>query len=267
VTETSAAPRPGAAGRAKRSLLRVGHKGADALAPGNTLESFAAAIEAGVDVVELDVLRPQGDFGDGRDWRRAQAGPATGTGPLLVAHDWGDARRRDPITLDDALAAFTRPPLDAVQLDLDLKVAGREDEVVAAVSEHRVVARAMVSTMEIGSLRFLRDAEPALRRGWTYPRVTRAWDRKRWARPVVLGSMALMRRRLPRRAGEMIRSLGASAIWIYHPLATAGLARACEDAGIDLIAWTVDDVERMRSLAAIGVTGLCTNDPRLFAEL
>jgi glycerophosphoryl diester phosphodiesterase len=267
VTDTSARPRAGTAGRSERSLLRVGHKGADAIAPGNTLESFAAAVEAGVDVVELDVLRPQGDFAEGGDWRRAPAGPATGSGPLLVAHDWGDARRRDPITLGEALGAFTRPSLDAVELDLDLKIAGREDEVIAAVREHGLLARAMVSTMEIGSLRFLRDAEPALRRGWTYPRVTRPWDRKPWARPIVLGSMALMRRRLPQRAGEMIRSLGASAIWIYNPLATADLARACEDAGIDLIAWTVDDVERMRELVAIGVTGLCTNDPRLFGEL
>ena len=48
-------------------MLRIGHKGADALVPGNTLESFAAAVEAGVDAIEFDVLRPRGDF----DRRRA----------------------------------------------------------------------------------------------------------------------------------------------------------------------------------------------------
>ena len=73
-------------------MLRIGHKGADAIAPGNTLESFAAAVEAGVDAIELDVLRPRRDFADGADWRRAAAGPGRGHGgPLLVAHDWGDA--------------------------------------------------------------------------------------------------------------------------------------------------------------------------------
>ena len=35
---------------------RVGHKGADMIAPGNTFESFDAALAAGVDMIEFDVL-------------------------------------------------------------------------------------------------------------------------------------------------------------------------------------------------------------------
>ncbi len=38
------------------ALRRVGHKGADLIAPGNTRESFDAALEAGVDMIEFDVL-------------------------------------------------------------------------------------------------------------------------------------------------------------------------------------------------------------------
>ena len=84
-----------------RRLKRIGHKGADSIRPGNTLESFEAAVAAGVEMIELDVLRPRADFRDGGDWRRAAAGPATApAGPLLVAHDWGDAARREPLTLD-----------------------------------------------------------------------------------------------------------------------------------------------------------------------
>jgi glycerophosphoryl diester phosphodiesterase len=45
------------------------------------------------------------------------------------------------------------------------------------------------------------------------------------------------------------------------------LARACHEAGLELIAWTVDDAREMRRLAALGVDGICTNDPRLFAGL
>ncbi len=41
-------------------LKRIGHKGADSIRPGNTLESFEAAVVAGVEMIELDVLRPQG---------------------------------------------------------------------------------------------------------------------------------------------------------------------------------------------------------------
>jgi glycerophosphoryl diester phosphodiesterase len=251
----------------ERPLRRVGHKGADAIAPGNTIESFHAAIEAGVDMIELDVVRPRGDFADGSDWRKAAAGPGRASGPLLVAHDWRDAERRRALTLDEVLDAFTRPPLDTVELDCDLKLAGREDELVAALRARGLVERAMVSTMEIPSLLALRELEPALRRGWTYPRITRAWDRKRWARPVVIAWLATMRRRLPAHATRTFPKLGVSAMWIYEPLATARLARACAAARVELIVWTVDDPARIEALREIGVDGVCTNDPRLLARI
>ncbi len=38
------------------SVCRVGHKGADLIAPGNTIASFDAALAAGVDMIEFDVL-------------------------------------------------------------------------------------------------------------------------------------------------------------------------------------------------------------------
>ena len=74
-------------------LIRVGHKGADHVAPGNTIESFEAALEHGVDMIEFDVLRAR----DGR---------------LVLAHDYEDAEGRDCLTLDEGLdhsrAARTR---------------------------------------------------------------------------------------------------------------------------------------------------------------
>jgi glycerophosphoryl diester phosphodiesterase len=250
-----------------RQLRRIGHKGADAIEAGNTIASFHAAVEAGVDMIELDVLRPRGDFSAAGDWRTAAAGPAHGSGPLLVAHDWGDVARRDPMTLEEALDAFARPPLDAVEIDCDLKVAGREDEVAAALRDRGLVGRSMISTMEIASLRVMRELEPDLRRGWTYPKTTRAWDRKRWARPAMLAALVVMRRRLPGLARTRAPELGAAAMWVYHPLVTQRLADACQEEGVELIAWTVDDAPRMRALRDLGVSGICTNDPLLFADL
>ena len=66
--------RAGAEGRPKR----VGHKGADALVHGNTAASFDAALAAGVDMIEFDVLPERLD----------------GTGELRLAHDFKDARER-----------------------------------------------------------------------------------------------------------------------------------------------------------------------------
>jgi glycerophosphoryl diester phosphodiesterase len=244
-------------------VLRIGHKGADAIRPGNTLESFAAAVEAGADAVELDVLRPRGDFPAGSDWRRAPAGPAAGSGPLLVAHDWADARRRDPLTLAEALDAFAAPPLDGLRFDLDLKIPGREDEIAAALDERGLIERAMVSTMEVASLAYLRKAVPELDRGWTLPKVSRDWSKSPWLRPVFLAGSASMRARLPGMVRRGAPQLGAWAVWVYHPLITARLIAAAHDVDAAVIAWTVDEPDRIARLTALGVDGICTNDPRL----
>jgi glycerophosphoryl diester phosphodiesterase len=239
-------------------LRRIGHKGADAIVPGNTEASFAAAVELGVEMIELDVL-----------WLRDghPKAPAVERSPLVIAHDWGDAARREPLSLAEGLDLFTRPPLDGVEIDCDLKLRGREDELASALRERHLIGRAMVSTMELSSLRKLRRLEPELRLGWTYPKVTRDWNRKLWAKPLVLAAMVGMRRRLPGHATEMLPELGVRAMWVFHPLITRRLAAVTREAGVELIAWTVDDVERMRTLRQAGVDGICSNDPRLFGRL
>ncbi|MFI5122256.1 MAG: glycerophosphodiester phosphodiesterase, partial [Vicinamibacteria bacterium] len=180
--------------------------------------------------------------------------------------DWGDARRRDPLTLAEALDALSRPPLDRIRFDLDLKVAGREDEIVAALAERRLTARAMVSTMELASVRFLRDAAPELDRGWTLPKVSRDWSRNPWLRPVFVAGSASLRTRLPGLVRRQAPQLGVWAVWIYHALITRRLLESAHAVGVEVIAWTVDDAERIEQLAALGVDGICTNDPRLLAS-
>jgi glycerophosphoryl diester phosphodiesterase len=237
-------------------LRLVGHKGADLIAPGNTLESFRAAVEAGVDTIEFDVL-----------WLPDAHLPMEQRAPLVVAHDWADAEARSPPQLTEALDAFLAPPLDKVEIDLDIKLPGREEELVDALRERGLVERAMVSTMELYSLGRILELEPALRRGWTYPKVTRDWSRKRWAKGPMLAALVAMRHRLPGLAAQKLPGMGVEAMWVYHPLITPPLARICKLAKVELIAWTVDDLARMRKLQAAGVDGICSNDPRLFKRL
>ncbi len=234
----------------------VGHKGADLIAPGNTLESFRAAVEAGVDTIEFDVL-----------WLPDAHLPREERAPLVVAHDWGDAGRRTPLALTEALDAFLEPPLDRVEIDLDVKLPGREEEIVEALQERDLVGRAMVSTMELYTLGRILELQPALRRGWTYPKVTKDWASKRWAKVPLLGALAVMRQRLPGLAAEKLPKLEVEAMWVYHRLVSARLARITSLAKVELIAWTVDDLPRMRRLAELGVDGICSNDPRLFSRL
>lgn len=240
----------------KEGLRLVGHKGADLIAPGNTVESFRAAVEAGVDTIEFDVL-----------WLPDAHLPLEQRAPLVVAHDWEDAERRTPLQLTEALDAFLEPPLDRVEIDLDIKLPGREEDFVAALQERGLVERAMISTMEMHTLKRVLELEPALRRGWTYPKVTKDWTSKRWAKGPMLAALVGMRHRLPGLAAQKLPRFGVEAMWVYHPLITPRLARICSLAQVELIAWTVDEVPRMQKLLDAGVDGICSNDPRLFAQL
>ena len=234
----------------------VGHKGADLIAPGNTLESFRAAVAAGVDTIELDVI-----------WLRDGHLPPAQRAPLMVAHDWEAQASRPPLPLTEALDAFLEPPLDRVEIDLDVKLPGREEEFVEALRERDLIGRAMISTMEMHTLKRVLELEPKLRRGWTFPKTTRDWTRRRWAQPALKVALRGMRLQLPGLAAEKLPHLGVFAMWVYHPLVSPKLAGICKRCDVELIAWTVDDEPRMRKLVEIGVDGLVSNDPRLFGRL
>ena len=224
---------------------RVGHKGADAIVTGNTAESFDVAVENGVDMVELDVLRER-------------------EGTLIVAHDFDDALRRRPMELADALDLFLEPPLERVEIDCDLKLPGREAELAGALAGRGLLDRAMVSTQEIESLRKLRQLEPNLRLGWTYPKTKRDWTQYGWASPALKAGLATLRRRYPGILAKKGPQLNVDAVWVYHLIITPKAVEAAHQIGVELIAWTVDDVTRMRELLEMGVDGICSNDPRLF---
>ena len=50
----------------------------------------------------------------------------------------------------------------------------------------------------------------------------------------------------------------------HYALVTGRLVHAIERAGGELYVWTVDEAPRIAALRALGVSGIITNDPRLF---
>jgi glycerophosphoryl diester phosphodiesterase len=225
-------------------LIRVGHKGADHVAPGNTVESFEAALEHGVDMIEFDVLHAR----DGR---------------LVLAHDYEDAERRTCLTLADGLDHFAGEAYAGVQLDVDMKLPGYEREVVDGLLSRGLAERSLVSTMYTESLDRLGELAPGLRRGWSVPRIRRDYTRSALAVPAYAVAR-VMRARLPGRAAARIRAGGCEAVMAHRSLAGARLVRAVHAAGGEVYIWTVDDAERIRALEALGVDGVISNDPRLF---
>ena len=73
-----------------------------------------------------------------------------------------------------------------------------------------------------------------------------------------------VRRALPGVVANRIRRGEIDALMAHWRLVTPRLAEAIRDAGGELYAWTVDDPERIVTLQQIGVTGVISNDPRLF---
>jgi len=233
---------------APRTTRRIGHKGADHIAPGNTLASFDAGLAAGVDMIEFDVLSEHED----------------GTGRLLLAHDHVDAARRAPLELEEGLAHFASDAYSGVELDLDLKLTGYEDRVVEALREHGLADRTLISTMEVESLRALRALAPEIRLGWSVPKVRRNYLAHRATRPLALAVLVYARRVLPPRLAAAIRAGEIEAVMAHWSLVTPGFWATIREAGGELHVWTVDDAERIAALEAMGVTGIISNDPRLF---
>jgi glycerophosphoryl diester phosphodiesterase len=241
----SSSPRQGEASR----LRRVGHKGADTIAPGNTRASFDAALAAGVDMIEFDVL------------------PERGGERLLLAHDYADAGRRSPHTLEEALAHLASEPFAGVELDVDLKLPGYELRVLAALRAARLLERALISTQYRSSLETIRAAEPGVRLGWSVPKLKRDPFRSRASTIAALAAVRAIRLRLPGQAYAAISSGRCDAVMAHWRLVTPRLVRRVRDAGGELYVWTVDELSRMAELEALAVTGVITNDPRLFHAL
>lgn len=234
---------------ARQELRRVGHKGADLIAPGNTHASFDAALAAGVDMIEFDVL------------------PERGGDRLLLAHDYEDADRREPLTLEQGLAYLASEPFAGIELDVDVKLPGYETAVVEALREANLVDRALISTQFRESLERIRSLEPRLRLGWTVPKLHRDPFSSWYTVPPALAALAYARTVLPGRAAAAIRSGFCDAVMAHWRLVNSRLARAVSAAGGELYVWTVDELPRIRALEQLGVTGVITNDPRLFAAL
>jgi glycerophosphoryl diester phosphodiesterase len=111
-------------------MLRIGHRGAAALARENTIAAMRAAIAAGVDMVEFDV--------------------APG---LVVGHDGGRPAPR----LSEFLAELAEiAPLELGFL-VDLKGGGYERETLTACRDAGIADRCVFSTGEMPSLAALND--------------------------------------------------------------------------------------------------------------
>ncbi len=223
---------------------RVGHKGAGLLATGNTAAAFDAALAAGVDMIEFDVVK-------------------VGAG-LLMAHDAEDAERVGVLTLQQGLDHLAGPDFTGIEFDVDIKLPGYEMEVLRALRERDLLARSLISTTEVHSLRAIRTVAPDVKLGLSVPRIRRDPFAGGPLQPFAPLLLRYGRAVVPGGATRALRSKLCDAMMVHWRLVTPRLVRAVAAQGGELYVWTVDNLEGVERLYAMGVSGIISNDPRLF---
>ncbi len=246
-------------------LLRIGHRGAAALAPENTLRAFRAAVEHAVDLIEFDVLDlPRGPLvvAHSDHLEEVSHGAARGRVSSLSLEQLREVAPELP-TLDEALEFFA-DEAPGIGLHVDLKLRGRLDELGAALRRHRLEERTVVSGTHVPSLRAVVRAAPRVEVGITYPEDKLSISRKPYLWPVVSLGLTSMQLSVPMRVPRLARRAGAHAVMLQHRLATPVAVRRAHAIGLPVLAWTVDDPLELRRLDEAGVDGVITNDPRIF---
>jgi glycerophosphoryl diester phosphodiesterase len=250
--------------RADGGPLRVGHKGAAALEPENTLRSLQRAVELGCDLVEFDVL----DLDDGTlvlahsdDLLEVSHGAARGRVRSLTLDGLREVAPELP-TFDEALELLGSR--DGVGIQVDLKWHGYEAGAAQAIRRHGLVERTVVSTFHAGSLRKLAVLEPALQRGLTYPFDRHGVSHRRLLRPVAAAAALAIRSALPRRIAGMLDRARATAAMLHYSVVSRAAVDVAHEHGAAVFAWTVDDEVALREMLGAGVDGVITNDPQIF---
>lgn len=216
----------------------IGHRGAAAVAPENTLAGLEAAVAAGANIVEFDV-----------------------DGGLVVRHP---GRPQTGLTLERALDYLAAT---AIGIHLDLKLTGAEAEIAALVEAHGVGERTVVSTTDARSLKRFADEAPKITRAISYPRDRTGAGGLPWPRAVVRGGVATARAYVLARLPRLLAAGSAEALSIHHNLVTEAVVRAVHDRGAALIAWTVNDPGRITALAGLNVDAIVSDDPGMAVQV
>jgi glycerophosphoryl diester phosphodiesterase len=242
--------------------LILGHRGASAVAPENTLPAFRRARELGADGVELDVTltrdgvpvvihddtvdRTTNGHGEIRRMTIAEV-------KHLDAGSWkGEQFRGETIPtlaeVFDGLAdwleprASVRAPSGVVNVEIKsatLGTDGVERSVVNLISQRDLAKRVIISSFNPLALARVKGLNPELRLGLLYSQDEPIYLRRAWLRVLV----------------------GPSALHPEHTLINPAYMDWARRKRLEVNTWTVDEPEEARRLTGLGVTALITNRP------
>lgn len=234
--------------------LVLGHRGARAHAPENTLAAFERAMADGADGVELDVRTTADDevvvlhdvdlarVTGGRDGRAAAS---LGVDEICAVELAGGGERgaRVPTLAETLDWAEARGALLNVELKHDVRDRGTLARVTARLirSRPRLVGRVLLSSFDPQLLAwaaiYAREIPRAL--------LVHAGERLAWTRATRLAA----------------RALGCVAAHPQHTMCSPAFVRSLRDSGLRVNTWTVNDASEASALALLEIDGIISDDP------
>jgi glycerophosphoryl diester phosphodiesterase len=238
--------------------LVIGHRGAAAVRPENTLPAFEHAIALGVDAVEFDV-RVTGD-GVVVVHHDASTGRTCGEDLLIERSSIGAIRRLDPsATFAAGFRPARRTPIPLLDEVLDLtrrlpviiecKTVDAAPLVLEALQAHGATDRALVGSFLHGAMHYVRAAAMA------------SGASRRDILSLLLRSAV---RFAPRRLPFAAMCIPEHANGMTLPIARfASWGRAI---GVPVHVWTVNTARDANRLWDAGVTGVISDDPETILQ-
>jgi glycerophosphoryl diester phosphodiesterase len=233
----------------------IGHRGAAAICPENTLPSFRMACAAGACMIEFDVQQSaDGElvvFHD--ETLNRLCGESSAVGALswdelatkVVGH-WHGASLTMP-RLIDVFSTLWRSLLYNIELKTNVvRYPGIEERLVRLVHDHAVAERVLISSFQPESLRVVQELDHNLPLGLLIGLEQGA--RLTSARALVEGAQAL---------GCFSLHPDFRLLRLYPELVDH-----CHSVGLRVFPWTVDHPDVWKTLVhKLGVDGVITNDP------
>jgi glycerophosphoryl diester phosphodiesterase len=244
--------------------LIIGHRGASAVAPENTLAAFERALRDGADGIEFDVRLARDGvpvvIHDATLRRTAgiDAQIAALSSSDLAAVDVGSwFNRRRPVHAAPAYARETVPTLAGVfktiaprclRLYVELKCDLEEttslvERVVAEVRAHKLERRVVIESFTLAAVAEAKRIAPEVRAAAAFER--------RPGRPLP-AARTLFKRARDCRADELA---------LARSLVSRRTVEAARARGLQTVVWTVDHPSWARKALALGLCALITNDP------
>lgn len=222
--------------------LVIAHRGASRLFPENTLPAFQAAVDAGADILELDV------------WRSADGHPmvihdptlerTTAGAGLVGAHPRATLEALGVTCLDEVLDTWPGVRVNVDVKDPDLRAV---EAVMALVRDRGRQDDTLLTSFHAAVQDRLAEAWAPLPRGA---------DRRSIAPLVILTWFGL---------GDLWRPradvLQVPPRYGRHRVATRALIRAAHRHGVPVHVWTLDEPEEWATFRRWDVDGIMTNDP------